>query len=109
MRDVHEGRADLAVDLRQLDLQALAELQVERAERLVEQEHRRTLDERAGDGDALLLTARQLRRCAVAKPLEPDEGQRLGGAAGRCGPLDAVHLQTEGDVVEHRHVREERV
>ena len=77
MRDVDERGADVAVDLRELDLQPLAQLQVERAERLVEQQHRRPVDERARDGDALLLAARELAGQPVAELLEPDEPERL--------------------------------
>ena len=39
--DEHEGDADLALDLLQLDLHLPAQLEVERAERLVEQQHLR--------------------------------------------------------------------
>ena len=48
----------------QLELHLLAELQVERAERLVEQQHARPVDERARQRDPLLLTARELPRLA---------------------------------------------
>ena len=62
MGDVEEGDPDLALDLLQLDLHLLAQLQVERAERLVEQQHRRAVDERAGERHALHLAARELAR-----------------------------------------------
>ena len=77
MRDVDEGRPDVAVDLRELDLQPLAQLQVERAERLVEQQHGRPVDERARDGDALLLSAGELAGKPVAELLQADELERL--------------------------------
>ena len=54
---VDEGDPDLALELLELDLHLVAELAVERAERLVEQQHRRVVDERPSQGDALLLTA----------------------------------------------------
>ena len=41
----------------ELDLHLLAQLQVERAERLVEQQHLRPVDERAGQRDPLSLAA----------------------------------------------------
>ena len=41
VRHVDERDPDVALDVLQLDLQALAQLQVERAERLVEQQHGR--------------------------------------------------------------------
>ena len=77
VRDVDERRADVAVDLRELDLQPLAQLQVERAERLVEQEHGGPVDERPCHRDALLLPARELAGKALAEALEPDERERL--------------------------------
>ncbi len=73
VRDVDERRADVAMDLRELDLEPLAELEVERAERLVEQQHGRAVDERARDRDPLLLAAGELARQPVAELLEPDE------------------------------------
>ena len=54
--------ADLSLDLLELDLHLLAQLQVERAERLVEQQERRQVDERAREGHPLSLPARELPR-----------------------------------------------
>jgi hypothetical protein len=50
----------------QLALHLLAQLQVERAQRLVQQQHLRLADQRAGQGHALALAARQLPRPALA-------------------------------------------
>ena len=60
--DVDEGDPDLALDLLQLDLHLPAQLQVEGAERLVEQQHLGPVDERPGERDALALAARELVR-----------------------------------------------
>ena len=49
--------AEFAQQVAQLDLHRLAQLAVERAERLVEQQQRRLDDDRARDRDALLLPA----------------------------------------------------
>ena len=54
--DEHERDAGGPLDLLQLDLHLLAQLEVECAERFVEQEHRRASDQRAGQGDPLPLT-----------------------------------------------------
>jgi hypothetical protein len=43
----------------------LAQLQIERRERLVEQQHRRLDGKRAGDGDALTLAAGEFARFLV--------------------------------------------
>ena len=59
-----ERDPDLLLDPLQLDLHLLAQLQVEGPERFVEQQHRRPVDERPGERDALGLSARQLGRLA---------------------------------------------
>ena len=60
--DVEEGDADAFLQRLQLDLERAAQLGVERAERLVEQQHGRVEHERAGQRDPLLLAAGQLAR-----------------------------------------------
>ena len=81
--DEHEGDAGLALDLLELDLHLLAQLEVERAERLVEQQHRRPVHQRAGERDALALAAGQLAGLALAVVAETDPVQRLGRARRR--------------------------
>ena len=107
--DEHEGRPDLAVDARQLDLHLLAELEVERPERLVEQQHGRSLRERAGQRHALGLAARQLPRVAVAVLGQADQLEVLADAPADLVVRQALHPQPERDVVGDGHVREERV
>ena len=109
VRDVDERDPDLVLDALQLELHLLAELQVERAERLVEQEDARVVHERARERDALLLTARELPRLALREAGEPHELEDLGDAALQLALGDALPLEPEGDVVLDRHVREERV
>ena len=81
VRHVDERDADLALELPQLELQVLAELGVERAERLVEQQHLRVEHQRPGQGDALLLAAGELRRTALGEIADADELERLADAA----------------------------
>ncbi len=109
--DEDEGDADLALDRLELDLHLLAQLEVERAERLVEQQHPRPVDERAGQRDALALAAGELRRPAVAEVLaEPHHVQRLQRAPRGARLLaDLLDPQPVLDVLEHVHVREQRV
>ena len=71
--DVHEGDPDLGLDPLELDLHLPAQLEVEGAERLVEQQHLRPVDQRPGQRDPLLLAAGELRglarwRTAGARP-----------------------------------------
>jgi hypothetical protein len=109
VRDVHEGDPDVLLDALELDLQLLAQAQVERAERLVEQQRPRAVHERAREGDALLLAAGELRGPAAAEPAELDELERLGDAAAHLGAVDLPALEAEGDVALDRQVREQRV
>ena len=100
--DVDERDPDLDLDPLQLDLERLAELQVERAERLVEEEHVGPVDEGPGERDALLLAARQLVRLALVVAGEVDEVERLADAPLRLGLLDALPAEPEGDVARRR-------
>src|SRR5829696_7938037 len=59
VRDVDEGRPDLLLDALEFKLHLGPKLEIERAERFVEEEHLGPLDERARKRDALHLTARK--------------------------------------------------
>ncbi len=89
--------------------QLRADLGVQRAERLVEQEHARLDRQCAGERHPLALAARELGRVAPGEPRQPDDRQQL-----RHAGLDLVlrlpaDLQPEGDVLAHGHVLERRV
>ncbi len=109
MGHVHEGDPDLALDRLELDLHLLAELQVERAERLVQQEHPRLVHDRAGERDALPLAAGELRRLAGAVAPEAHHAEGFFGARAALPFVDLLHHEPVLDVLLHRHVREERV
>ena len=86
-----------------------AQLGIEVAERLVEQEDLRIADDGAAHRDALALAARQLARIAVH---QRRQRQDLGSAAHLGVGRRLVRLrqhQREGEVLAHRHVRIERV
>ena len=111
--DEHAGDLELVVQPPQPAAQLLADLGVERAEGLVQQQHARLDGERAGERDALALAAGELRGVAVRDPVELHELEqllhaRLDLALGRPQP-PRPHAEPEGDVLEHRHVAEERV
>ena len=106
---VDERDADLLLDGLELDLHLLAELEVERAERLVEEQDARPVDERAGERDPLALAARQLAGLALVVALEADHPERLGDARRPLGLRDLADHQAVGDVVADGHVREQRV
>ncbi len=68
---------------------------IERAERLVEQQQARLVDQRASQRDALLLPAGQGRRPLVGTLGQADRPQRLQGLR------PPVAAQAEADVVDH--------
>ena len=90
--DEDAGDVNLVVQPAQPLAQLLAHLRVERAERLVEQQHLRRGGQRAGQGDALALAAGELRRHLVAEALELDQAQQLVDALRRSS--GCFHFRT---------------
>ena len=109
VRDVDERDAHLALHPLQLELHLLAELEVERAKRLVEQQHLGLVDDGPGQRHALPLAAGELGRLAAAEPGQPDHLQRLAGLLAPLRLGHAPHPQAVLDVLGHGHVREQRV
>ena len=107
----HEDRrgVHLVVQPAQPVAQLLADLRVERAERLVEQQHRRLHRERPGQRHALALAARELRGHPVAELREVHEVEQLGDPLVDLVLRPLADLEAEGDVLGHRHVLEDRV
>ena len=93
--------------------QLLADLGVEGAERLVEEQHARLHGQGAGQGHALALPAGQRGGQAVGEPVELHELEQLHDLGldlrFRRARGARPHAQAEGHVLEHRHVAEERV
>ena len=109
MRDEHDRLLELAQNAQELVLEASTRDRIERAERLVHQHHRWIGGERACNADALLLTARELARIAVAiaRRIHVDAREQFVDA-----PIDACAVPSEqarngGDVVGDRHVRKQ--
>ncbi len=109
MGHVDERDPDLLLDPLELDLHLLAQLEVQRPERFVEQEDGGLVDQRPGERDALRLAARDLGRLARLVPGQLDQGEHLGDPALDLGILGALAAEAECDVLEDREVREERV
>ncbi len=98
---------DFGLDRLEFELHLTPQLQVERAERLVEQEQRRPVHDRAGERHPLLLTAGELAGPARRDVVELDEPQRLVRL--RDGIRDPSAPQSERDVLDHGHVRKQRI
>ena len=108
--DVDEGDPDVALDPLQLHLQALAELQVQRSERLVQQQDLRQVDERPGQRDPLLLAAGELVRPAVRLRREARHARAPPPRARSISRLgDLLAPKAEGDVLADAQVGEQGV
>ena len=105
----HGGQSELALQFADLDAHLLAQLGVEIGQRLVEQQHVGPEHQRTGQRHALLLAAGQLPRQPVAEMIEPHQAQGLGDLRRHLGLRYLAHLEAEGDVLGHRHVRKQRV
>ena len=111
----HENGRDvqLVVETAEPPAQFLAHLRVERAERLVEQEHLRFHRESAGQRDALTLSAGELRRETVGQPSELHEIEQtldtLLDLRARRALATRLNAQAERDVLEHGQMPEQRV
>ncbi len=109
VRDIDARGLQPLMQLPDLGAHLDAQLGVEVAERLVEQEHLGIADDGPAHGDALALAAGELSRIAVEVRLQAED------AGGATDPLlhqrrvDAAQLQAERHVVDHLHVRIERV
>ena len=77
VRDEDRRDVQLALDLADRAAQFFADLGIERAERLVHQQHFGPMRERARDRDALLLAAGELRGQPVVHAFERDELQQF--------------------------------
>ena len=75
--DEDRRHVHLVVEAAQPGAQVLADLGVERAEGLVEQQHLRLDRQRPGQRHALALAAGELRGVAVGEPVELDQVQQL--------------------------------
>ena len=95
-------RAKLAAHLQAQEL-------VERRQRLVEQQHARVGDQRAGERDALLLAAGELAPACARRSAAICTRSSISRALAALRLADAAHLQIEGDVVEAGQMREQRV
>ncbi len=109
VRHVDERDADLALDALELDLHRLAQLEVQRPERLVEQQGPRSVDQRAGHRDPLLLATRQFPRPAPLPTGEVHDLEHLPNPAPDLRTGHALALESERDILVDVHVREECV
>jgi hypothetical protein len=109
MGNEHCRNAQLALHLADGPAQLLANLRVQRAERLVQQKYFGFMGERASDRYPLLLPAGQLCGQALIHALEGHEAKKLLPPLATLAGLHTPDSQCEFDVFTDRHVTEERV
>ena len=107
--DVDRGGAHLQMHLFDLGAHLHPELGIEVRQRLVEQEHLGVAHDGAAHGDALALAAGELLGLAVEQLRDVEDAGRLVHALLDLGLGKALEPQPERHVLEHGHVRVERV
>src|ERR1700760_4235242 len=106
--DQDHGLVQLGLEPDQLVLQGVADDGVDRAERLVHEQHRRVRGQGPGHADALLLAAGQLVGVAPGHVLvQADQVHQLAGPVPGLGLVPALEQRDGGDVVLDRAVREQ--
>ena len=108
VRNHDRGNAEFPLQAHDLRLHLAAQVRIEAAKRLIQKQHGRAGDERAGEADALLLSAGQLARQAIVEPDQAHHLERFGDARAYFFAWDAPHLQAECDIAEDRQMREQR-
>ena len=110
---IHVGRAhDHPGALRQQADDQLPEVlprdRVHAAGRFVQQQERRTMDQRTGQPQLLFHAARKRAGPTVLEPGQPDETQQLARPVSQGAAFDAPHRTEEHQVFIHRQVAVER-
>src|SRR6478735_4638728 len=108
VRDEDDGFSRSLPEAHQLFLHLLARLRVERAERLVHQQHLRIEGEDASERGALLHPARELRRIVIAELGEADHGELPRYHLVYLFFSETLRLEAPGDVAGHALPRKER-
>ena len=109
MGDHHAGHAHALEDIDHFKLHTVAQLFIQRAHRLIKQQQFRAFCQAAGQGHALALAAGELVRLTLRELLHVHQAQHLGHARGNFSLRQLILLQAKGDILLHRHMREQRV
>src|SRR5688500_13681513 len=106
MCDVDKSDSYFTLQGLEFQLHFLAQLQVKRAKRLVEQEYFRFVDQGTRKSDALLLSARELLGPAHFHAGQPHHIQCFRNAPGTFSAWHTFHLQPKFDILLNSHVWE---
>src|SRR5438309_7708866 len=108
-RDVEKRRSESALELPQLDPHIPPKFGVQAGEWLVEEKQFGVPDYGSAERDPLLLAARELARQALEEGDQSDNFGRPIDALLDVRLVNTLQPQAEGHVVEHGHVRVERI
>ncbi len=100
---------ELGLEELQLDLHLLAQLPIEGAERLVEQQQRGLVHQGAGQGDPLLLSAGELAGLALGEAGHLHHLEDVADPVGGRLAFEALLPKPVGDILGDGHVRKEGV
>ena len=106
---VDEGGADALLDRLQFILHLAPQLEIERAQRLVEQQHCGFHHQSAGQGHALPLAAGELMGLLLERMLEADQAQHLLRPGRPLRLRHTLHPEAEGNIAADAHMREQGV
>ncbi len=109
MRHIHKRRVRILVQPLELRAHLHAQLGIKVGQRFIHEQDLGSRSQRSGDGDALLLTAGEFTGIAALELFNAQHFQQFIGALADPLLVPLEVLQTEGDVLIHRHVRPERV
>ncbi len=107
--DEDKGDTERPLQALQLLLHLLAQLQIERAKRFVEQQYLRFVDQGTSERHTLPLAAGELTGAAGAIARQFHQLQRLFGGPQPLGLAGTLDHQPVGDVVEDIEMRKERI
>ena len=106
--DEHEAHPQLALERLEFALHLLTELEVESAERFIEEKHLGFVDERRASATRCCWPPDIWLGLRFSRPAM-HEADGLGSASPCLGLGHLPHAQPEGDIVEHVHVRKQGV
>ena len=109
MSDKDKGNTHLLLDPLQFILHFLAQLQIQRRQRLVQQQHLRLVHQRSCNGDALLLSAGQQSRILILISFQADQFQHLHDLLVDDILGHLLDLQAKRDILIHTEMREQRI
>ena len=109
MCNEQECDAGFLLQLLEFHAHCLAQLQVQRRQRFVQKQHPWLRRKRARQRHALLLSAGKLRGETIGQRGKMNEFKHAPGARAAGHRVDTLHLQSECDIVDDRHVRKQSV